>query len=98
MGERYPPDINCREIENLPYLFENRCLTTLERGETLIAYCFVLIDLLAILQKSLDRAIFYTILHTRFDRVALELRSQLCTFENSTNCNEISFNPHSLSE
>ena len=23
--------------------------------------------------------------------MALELRSQLCTFENSTNCNEISF-------
>ena len=41
MGERYPPDINCRGIENLPYLFENRCLTTLERGETLIAYCSV---------------------------------------------------------
>ena len=41
---------------------------------------------------------FYTILYARFDRVALELRSQLCTFENSTNCNEISFDPHSLSE
>ena len=23
MGERYPPDINCHGIENLPYLFEN---------------------------------------------------------------------------
>ena len=46
----------------------------------------ITIDLLAILQKSLDRAIFfYTILYARFDRVALELRSQLCTFENSTN-------------
>ena len=30
--------------------------------------------------------------------MALELRSQLCTFENSTNCNEISFDPHSFSE
>ena len=39
MGERYPPDIDCHEIEKLPYLFENRCLTTLERGETLIACC-----------------------------------------------------------
>ena len=30
--------------------------------------------------------------------MALELRSQLCTFENSTKCNEISFGPHSFSE
>ena len=30
--------------------------------------------------------------------MALELRSQLCTFENSTNCNEISFDLHSFSE
>ena len=30
--------------------------------------------------------------------MALQLRSQLCTFENSTNCNEISFDPHSFSE
>ena len=32
--------------------------------------------------------------------MALELRSQLslCTFENSTNCNEILFGPHSFSE
>ena len=42
--------------------------------------------------------IFYTILYARFDRVALELRSQLCTFENSINCDEISFDPHSFSE
>ena len=28
--------------------------------------------------------------------MALELRLQLCTFENSTNCNEISFDPHSF--
>ena len=39
MGERYPPDINCNGIENLPYLFENRCLITHEGGETPIAYC-----------------------------------------------------------
>ena len=39
MGERYPPDINCHGIENLPYLFENRCLITLEGDETPIAYC-----------------------------------------------------------
>ena len=30
--------------------------------------------------------------------MALEVRSQLCTFENSTNCNEVSFDPHSFSE
>ena len=30
--------------------------------------------------------------------MVLELRSQFGTFENSTNCNEISFDPHSLSE
>ena len=30
--------------------------------------------------------------------MALELRSQLCTFEISTKCNEISFDPHSFSE
>ena len=55
------------------------------------------IDLLAILQKSLDRAIFCLISYPRFDRVALEPRSQLCTSETSTNCNEISFDPHSFS-
>ena len=30
--------------------------------------------------------------------MALELRSQLYTFENSIKCNEISFDPHSFSE
>ena len=30
--------------------------------------------------------------------MALELRSQLCSFENSTKCNEISFDPDSFSE
>ena len=30
--------------------------------------------------------------------MALELRSQLCTLENSTKCDEISFDPHSLPE
>ena len=38
------------------------------------------IDLLAILQKSLERAIFYTFWYARFDCMALELRSQLYTF------------------
>ena len=59
-----------------------------------------LIDLLAILQKSLDRAIFVYIpfLYARLDRVALELRLQLCTFETSTKSSEISFDPDSLSE
>ena len=49
------------------------------------------IDLLAILQKSLDRALFDTFLNTRFDRVALELLSLLCTFGNSTKCSKVSF-------
>ena len=30
--------------------------------------------------------------------MALELRLQLCTFENPTNFNEVSFDPHSFSE
>ena len=29
--------------------------------------------------------------------MALELRSQWCIFENSTKCNEMSFDPHSFS-
>ena len=41
MGERYPLYINGHGIENLSYLFENRCLTTLEGGETHMAYCSV---------------------------------------------------------
>ena len=45
------------------------------------------IDLLAILQKCLDRAIF--LYNARFDGVALELPSQLCTFENSTKCSKV---------
>ena len=54
------------------------------------------IDLLAILQMSLDRALFlYIFLYTRFDRVALELLSQLCKFENSAECSKISFDSDS---
>ena len=30
--------------------------------------------------------------------MALELRLQFCTFENSTKCNEISIDPYSISE
>ena len=41
MGERYPLSINCHGIENLSYLFEDRCLITLEGGETPMAYCSV---------------------------------------------------------
>ena len=41
MGERYPPHINCHGIENLPHLFGNRCLITLEGGEMPVAYCSV---------------------------------------------------------
>ena len=44
MGETYPSHINCHGIENLPYLFGNRCLKTLEGGETPIAYYSVLIE------------------------------------------------------
>ena len=39
MAERYPIGINFLGIENLSYLFENRCLTTLEGSETPMAYC-----------------------------------------------------------
>ena len=38
MGERYPLGINFLGIENLSYLFENRCLITLEGVETSMAY------------------------------------------------------------
>ena len=41
MGERYPLGINFLGIENLSYLFENRCLITLEGGETPMAYCSI---------------------------------------------------------
>ena len=37
MDERYHLHINCHAIENLSYLFENRCLITLERSETPMA-------------------------------------------------------------
>ena len=60
--------------------------------DTLIPMIPLQIDLLAILHKSLDRAFCYTFLYTRFDRLALELLSLLCTFENSTDCSKISFN------
>ena len=41
MGERYPLGINFLGIENLSYLFENRCLIALEEGETPMAYCSI---------------------------------------------------------
>ena len=41
MGERNPLGINCLGIENLLFLFENRCLITLEGGGTLMAYCSI---------------------------------------------------------
>ena len=44
MGERYPLYFNCNWIENLLYLFENRCLITLEGGETPMAYCSASIE------------------------------------------------------
>ena len=39
-----------------------------------------------------------TLLYARFDCVALELRLQLCTYEDSTKRNEISFDADSFSE
>ena len=41
MGERYPLGTNFLGIENLSYLFENRCLITLEGDETPMAYCSI---------------------------------------------------------
>ena len=38
VGERFPLYINCHGVENLSYLFEDRCLVTLEGGETPMAY------------------------------------------------------------
>ena len=45
-------------------------------------------SVLAILQKSLNRATF---LYAKFDGVALGLLSLLCTFENSSKCKQTSF-------
>ena len=41
MGERYPIGIDFLGIENPSDVFENRCLITLEGGETLMAYCSI---------------------------------------------------------
>ena len=41
MGEKYPLGINLLGIENLSYLFANRCLITLEGDETPMAYCSI---------------------------------------------------------
>ena len=49
-------------------------------------------NLLAIVKKSLDGGLSFTLLYARLDRVTSELRSLLCTFENSTKCNKVSFN------
>ena len=73
--------------------------------------CLTAIDLLAILQKTLDRAILlYILIH---DVLLTGVRasvshshkirsgdyvSVLCTFENPTKSNEISFDPHSFLE
>ena len=55
-----------------------------------------IIDLLAIPQKGLDRALFvYTFFYTRCNRVALKLLSQLYTFENSANCSKMSLDSDS---
>ena len=57
------------------------------------------IDPLAILKKSCQiERYFYTFLFADFDRVALELLSLLCIFENSTKCIKISFDSDSFSE
>ena len=44
MVERSALHINCHGIENLSYLFENRCLITIEGGEMPLAYCSVSIE------------------------------------------------------
>ena len=49
MGERYPLCINGHGIENLSYLFENKCLVALDGGETLTAYWFGVNRVLTIL-------------------------------------------------
>ena len=49
------------------------------------------IDLSAIQQKSLDRALLLYIFICEVRLSALELLSLLYTFENSTKCDEISF-------
>ena len=41
IGERYPQGINFLGTENLSYVFEDRCLITLEGSETLMAYCSI---------------------------------------------------------
>ena len=41
MGEGYPLGIDFLGIENPSYVFENRCVITLEGGETLMAYCSI---------------------------------------------------------
>ena len=41
MGERYPLGIDFLGIEHPSYVFENRCVITLEGGETLMAYCSI---------------------------------------------------------
>ena len=53
-------------------------------------------DLSAILQKSLHRVLFYTILNARFDQVVLELLSLLCTFKNSFKMHHKSFDSDSF--
>ena len=81
-----PTVVNCIiGIENSTSLFYAKSRNLIGTGG---------IDLLAILQRAWIERYFYTILYARFDRVALELRSQLCTLENSTHFNEISFDPH----
>ena len=41
VDERYPLGINFLGIENLSYLFENRCLIALEGDKTPMAYCSI---------------------------------------------------------
>ena len=56
------------------------------------------IDLLAILRKSLDRALFLDIFVHEARLNGVRASIILCTFENSTKCNEISFDTDSFSE
>ena len=44
LGERYPLYINCHEIENLSYLFENRCLSKFNlKKASMHSGCFAIV-------------------------------------------------------
>ena len=56
-----------------------------------IGFFCPLIDLLAIYKRVWIERYFYTYLYAKFDRVTLGRLSLLCTFENSSECKQTSF-------